>query len=107
MIFVEPLNLNPAAKLVRFLTPRARTPDEAAFDREQLAFTAAQFDCQFHYEQFLTVMFGAIARPLIADPDNFLTRFAFRFDERLKRMIPAIGPYYRRVLIIGRNREPH
>jgi SAM-dependent methyltransferase len=107
MIFVEPLNLNPVAKLVRHLTPHARTPDEAAFDRPQLALTTARFDCQLHYEQLSTVLFGAVARPLIADPDNFLTRFAFRFDQGLKRMIPVIGPYYRRVLIIGRNRAPH
>ena len=105
MIFVEPLNVNPLAKLVRFLTPKARTPDEAAFEKAQLDFTAEKFDCRFEYEQFLTVIAGAIGKPFIAHPDNLLNRFAFRFDEGLKRMFPAIGPYYRRVLIIGRNRE--
>jgi SAM-dependent methyltransferase len=106
MIFVEPLNTNPLAKLVRYLTPNARTVDEAAFEWAELDYVAERFDCRFEYEQLLTVFAGAVARPFIADPDNMMTRAAFRFDQWLKRAVPAVGPYYRRVTIFGRKRGP-
>lgn len=106
MIFAEPLDNNPIAKLVRWLTPQARTPDETAFDHAQIAYTRERFPCELDYEQLLTVPLGVIARPLFKDPDNAVMRFGYRFDEWLKHAVPALGPYYRRVLIVARNQPP-
>lgn len=106
MIFAEPLDTNPVAKLVRWLTPKARTPDEHAFRRIDIELTRKRFDCELEFEQFLTVPFGLIAGRLLENPDNSLMRSAFRFDEWLKHAVPAVGPYYRRVLIVARNRPP-
>jgi SAM-dependent methyltransferase len=106
MIFAEPLDTNPVAKLVRWLTPKARTPDERAFRHVDIELTRRRFDCELEFEQFLTVPFGLIARRLFKNPDNSLMRSAFRFDEWLKNAAPAVGPYYRRVLVVAHNRPP-
>jgi SAM-dependent methyltransferase len=105
LLFAEPLDKNPVGRLVRRLTPQARTVDERPFRSAQLALFRKHFDCDFHFEQLLSVPLGIAAGFLFANPDNVVTRFAFRTDERLLRAFPRLGPYYRHVLIAGRPRQ--
>jgi SAM-dependent methyltransferase len=102
MLFSEPLDNNPVGWLVRKLTPEARTEDETPFRPVHLATLQRHFDCKFHYEQMASVPFGLASRFLFKQPENVLTRAAFRFDEALQKVIPAAGPYYRKLTIIGR-----
>jgi ubiquinone/menaquinone biosynthesis C-methylase UbiE len=104
-LFAEPLDNNPVGRLVRALTPKARTADERPFRFAQLELIGQYFDCAFHYEQLLSVPAGVVSGVVVADPDNALTRAAFRLDELLARSLPALGPYYRQVLIAGRPRR--
>jgi len=97
--------VNPVGRLVRSLTPRARTADERPFRSGDLALVTKYFDCDFHYEQLLSVPLGLASGLLFPDPDNPLTRLAFRLDEGLARALPALGPCYRHVLIAGRPRR--
>lgn len=104
ILFAEPLSMNPVAKLTRRLTPSARTPDESALNLEDIKLVGRRFDCRFDYEQLFSVPLGILAKLFFGNPDNPLTRAGYRIDEWLKKAIPGLGPYYRRVLIIGRKR---
>ena len=105
LLFAEPLDNNPVGRLVRRFTPQARTSDERPFRSGDLALIEKYFDCDFHYEQLLSVPAGVVSGLLLTNPDNPLTRLAFRADEKLAQLLPAVGPYYRFVLIAGRPRQ--
>ncbi len=102
ILFSEPLDNNPVGRLVRRLTPAARTEDETRFRHAHLATLRRHFACEFHYEQLLSVPAGVLSRALFRRPDNPLTRAAFRCDELLWRRLPGLGPYFRKVTIVGR-----
>lgn len=51
VLFGEPLDTNPVGRVVRALTPRARTADERALRKPELARIARTFACTFHFEQ--------------------------------------------------------
>jgi len=102
MLFVEPQDNNPIGRLVRRLTPAARTEDEKPFDKPTLRLLARYFDCTFHFEQLAAVPAGVLSALLFQDKDNFLTRAAFSLDGGLLTAFPALGPYARYVLVVGR-----
>lgn len=52
----------------------------------------------------MSVPAGLVSRALFADPANALMRFALRVDEAVAAAVPALGPLFRRVLIVGRRR---
>jgi SAM-dependent methyltransferase len=102
LLFAEPLDMNPIGRLVRRLTPQARTLDERPFRSADLALIKRYFDCNFYYEQLLSVPLGVLSGLFFPEPDNLLMRLAFRLDENLAHAFPALGPYHRHVLIAGR-----
>jgi SAM-dependent methyltransferase len=99
IVFVEPLRHNPVARLVRWLTPHARTPDELPLGRPELGLIDRNFEADNYYSELFTVFGAIIARPIFSDPVNPLTRFCDIADGRLARMVPAVGAYYRSVVI--------
>lgn len=103
-LFGEPLDNNPVGRLIRRLTPKARTDDERALRQPELALISKKFDCKFYFEQMLSVPAGLVSRLLYRSPDNPITRAAFRTDEFIRTRMPATGPYFRKVLIEGRLR---
>lgn len=104
MIFAEPLDINPFGRMVRALTPEARTEDERPFRDHDLQMIDRYFECDLHFEQLLSVPLGIVAGMLFKHEDNQLTRAAFGLDEALQRWFPRLGPHYRHVLIVGRAR---
>ena len=90
--------------MVRRLTPAARTEDERPLRHHDLALIEKSFSCRFLYEQFLSVPAGIVSPLLYSKADNALTRAAFVADERLLAAVPAMGPWFRRVLILGEKR---
>jgi SAM-dependent methyltransferase len=105
IVFREPLALNPVAKLVRLLTPQARTVDEQPFRRKDLAEIEKRFAVQYHYEQLLAVPVGVVSHVFYESPENLINRAAFQIDEALLRLVPGIGLLYRAVILIGRKRN--
>jgi SAM-dependent methyltransferase len=101
IVFLEPLRHNPVARVVRWLTPHARTPDELPLGRPELRLIARNFEVDNYYSELLTVIGAIIARPIFKNPINPLTRFCDFADRRLARMLPAAGAYYRSVVIRG------
>jgi SAM-dependent methyltransferase len=104
IVFSEPLGTNPVGKVVRWLTPHARTADERPFSLADLRALRRRFDVELVYEQLLTVPAGLVSRLVFGNPDNRLMRLALRADEVLARRVAPAGPLFRRVLIVGRRR---
>lgn len=104
MVFGEPLDNNPVGRVVRWLTPKARTADETPLRHADLARIRQDFDCELHFEQMLSVPAGLVSRLVFRDPDNPLTRSALAADGFLRARLPALGPYFRYALIVGRPR---
>ena len=101
IVFVEPLRHNPVARVVRWLTPAARTPDELPLGRPELRLIARNFVVDNYYSELFTFIGAMIARPIFKNPINPLTRFCDFADDRLAQIIPAAGVYYRSVVIRG------
>jgi SAM-dependent methyltransferase len=105
MIFYEPLALNPAAMIVRWLTPHARTVDEQPLRLRELALCKRLFHTTLHYEQLFSVPAGIISGFVQHNPENWLTKWGFVADEALLKIAPWMGPLYRMVLITGRKQQ--
>jgi ubiquinone/menaquinone biosynthesis C-methylase UbiE len=83
-IFVEPLNDNPGARLLRALTPKARTKDEKPLTRAKILRSDALFGDSSHF--FLNLISVPVAMltsltPLTAD--NVLLRLTDDIDQLL------------------------
>jgi SAM-dependent methyltransferase len=105
MAFIEPLRHNPVARLVRWLTPHARTTDELPLGRSELRSIDRNFETDNYYCELFTVAAAVVAKPFFRNPDNPLTRICDRIDQLLVRKMPAAGPYYRAVVIRGVKRR--
>jgi SAM-dependent methyltransferase len=101
IVFLEPLRHNPVARLVRWLTPHARTPDELPLGRPELRVLDRNFEVDNYYSEMLTVAGAMVAQPIFKNPINPLTRLCDHVDDLLVRIVPAAGAYYRSVVIRG------
>ena len=104
IVFIEPLRHNPVARVVRRLTPRARTPDERPLGRPELRLLERNFAVDNYYSELFTVIGALIAQPFFKSPINSLTRLCNFADELVVRLVPAAGAYYRSVVIRGSKR---
>jgi len=98
--FKEPLSINPIGKLVRLLTPKARTKDERPLGLKELNEIENLFLTENFYEALLTVPAGVVSRFVFDSPKNFLTRAAFDIDQNLLK-IPYLQLLSRNVIIQG------
>ena len=80
---------------------RARTADEQAFRKSELAMIDRYLDCTFDYIHFTAVPAGLAASLLFADPQNWLTKSACSLDVWLAKQIPQVGHLYHIVLFGG------
>jgi SAM-dependent methyltransferase len=101
IVFAEPMDMNPVARLARSVNPEFRTEDETPFRMRELAICSSLFKTRFYFEQFSSVFAGGISSRLFSRQSNILTRIAFWFDEKLLALFPRLGPYYRYVLMVG------
>jgi SAM-dependent methyltransferase len=104
MLFVEPLAANPVAKIVRKLTPHARTVDERPLSRADLEFIDRYFATDHLYTELFSVPASVASRFFFKKPDNWLTRAADAVDRAMLNAIPALGPYHRSVTLFGTRR---
>jgi SAM-dependent methyltransferase len=105
ILFIEPLALNPVARIVRRLTPHARTPDERPLGREELAIIARLFETDHLYTELFHLPAAVVSARLFRNPVNPLTNAFDALDRAVLRAAPALGPYFRSVAIHGRKRE--
>src|SRR5579875_419197 len=85
-IFAEPLRDNPMAKLYRFLTPSAHTPDELPLSRKQIVWANGLFSTSHHlFCGFLSTALGLFTSSLFQNADNTALRFADSIDRLIMR----------------------
>lgn len=85
-LFAEPLYDNPASKLFRALTPRARTPDERPLSRGQIEWANNQFASSNHrFYNLVTTPIAMITSLVRVSPSNPLLNIADFLDRRLER----------------------
>lgn len=85
-LFVEPLRDNPVAKLIRRVTPMARTRDEMPLSRAQIASADALFRESRHFFSGLASVAVGMASSLVStNPSNAAMRLAHRVDLTLAR----------------------
>jgi ubiquinone/menaquinone biosynthesis C-methylase UbiE len=87
-IFMEPLGDNPAGKLMRRLTPRARTRDERPLSRSQIEWGDRWFGNSAHwYFNLLSVPLAMVTSHTGLGPDNLLLYAADIVDVALAKTI--------------------
>ena len=101
MVFVEPLNINPVAKVTRLLTPRARTEDEVPFGLREIAVLRRHFDVDLEFYELSSVPVGVVSGLLFENEHNPLMQAAYRVDTLIKTVAPPIRYLYRKFLIEG------
>jgi SAM-dependent methyltransferase len=101
IVFMEPLRHNPVARLVRWLTPHARTPDELPLGRSELRLIGRNFEVDNYYSELFSVIGAMMTKRILEDPINPVTKLCNAIDDQLARIVPAAGVYYRSVVIRG------
>jgi ubiquinone/menaquinone biosynthesis C-methylase UbiE len=101
IVFTEPLGINPIGKIVRSLTPRARTRDEQPLRMKELAQVSNRFETTCFYEQLLSVPLGVVSRMVSRHPDNALMKTAFHVDRFIDSNAPALRKLYRYIILVG------
>lgn len=100
-IFSEPLGDNPAARLVRRMTPRARTEDEMPLSRTQIRFADKEFGGEEHHFANLVSVPVAMATSLIVKrPDNPLLQLCDEIDVQLAKT--PLRYWMRNVILVWR-----
>ncbi len=100
-IFKEPLDENPVAQLVRFLTPKARTHDEIPFRRHDLEKIKDIFsNVELQFDQLLTFPIALISGLFIRDKDTKFIKVGFNMDNLISRYLPFLRRYFRQVTIV-------
>lgn len=103
ILFHEPLRRNPIGKIVRKLTPNARTPDEKPLDAEEFKILRKYFMLENFYYQLFYVPMGAISAMIFKSAQNPFTFVADKIDVWLEKMFKKTNfmLYFRHVLIYG------
>jgi SAM-dependent methyltransferase len=100
ILFLEPLIYNPIAKIVRYLTPGARTPDEKPLGSRELKVIDQYFSTHNYYFQLIEPFFTLMSAFLTKNSDNVLTNFANNLDQVIAQL-PYFKYFYRNLLING------
>jgi SAM-dependent methyltransferase len=97
-VFVEPLRGNPAAKLFRALTPKARTEDEAPLSAAQIGHGDKLFGTRRHFfANLLSVPVGVVSSLVAEVADNRAMRVADVIDRALARTVLR---YWMRIVVL-------
>lgn len=83
-VFIEPLRDNPGAKVLRALTPRARTTDESPLSRADIQRADALFGSSEHFFfNLISVPFAMMTSLAPLSADCILLRFTDHVDRKL------------------------
>ncbi len=80
-LFIEPLEGNPVAKFIRWLTPAARTVDERPLSRHQIKFADNIFgESAHHYFGLASASLGILSSLVSNNPANWMMKLCHGFD---------------------------
>lgn len=98
-VITEPLGMNPIAKLVRALTPAARTADEKPFDMTEISLLRRMFIVErMETFELFAVPAGVLSGCFMASPVNTFTKAVDAFDRFLFRLLPPSRYWARQVM---------
>lgn len=102
MVFMEPLDFNPAMQLVRSLTPALRTPDEEPIRQRHWNLFQDRFDLDIVPIQLVSAVVSPVSQKVMrSSPQNIMTRTAFGIDRALSN-VPGLRMWFRSALIVGK-----
>ena len=97
-VFIEPLGDNPMAKLIRLVTPKARTRDEIPVTKHQIRRANAIMGSSYHrFGNLLSVPVAMLTSLLIKSPDNFFLRTTDWADRHLAK---SVLKYWMRTVVL-------
>lgn len=100
MLFMEPIGGNILIKTFTRLVPKAHTPDERSFSREDLSWFQASFrGVSFYPFNYTSLPAGIVSSFVFRSPNNVLLRATDRFDVWLARTMPRMTSRFRQVVI--------
>ena len=100
-VFKEPLDINPASKLVRILTPKSRTIDEKPFVYKDLIKIRKTMNVSYeNYDQFFTFIFALISSFFSEKADNIFIKFGLILDDNIKKIFPFSKYFFRSLTIV-------
>ena len=103
ILFHEPLGDNPIAKIIRMLTPFARTRDERPISIKDLHQIEKYFNCSNYFCGGISTL-TAMATAIVAKRTNTVAdRWASSVD-KLMSQIPMLSYFYREIIINGSKR---
>jgi SAM-dependent methyltransferase len=100
LLFHEPLGRNPVAKLIRLLTPFARTTDERPLSWGDIGEIKHHFDCRYYVSGGISTVTAIFTRILTNRTDTIADRWASRIDQVFARN-RWISTFYREIVISG------
>lgn len=103
ILFHEPLGENPVAKIIRALTPYARTKDERPLSVSDIHEISRYFDCQEFVSGGISTAIAVLTNMLINRTDTLVDRWASRIDQTFSRIRP-ITTLYREIVIAGQKK---
>ncbi len=106
MIFHEPLAGNPVAKLIRLLTPFARTKDESPLTKKDLEYVKKYFTTDYGFYQFFSVFSTMLFNICGIKDTNPLNKAIISLDVFLSENVPLLRPFFREILLHGTKRIP-
>ncbi len=106
IVFLEPLNMNPAYRIYRKLNPQERTPDEHALVQSDFKILRQKFSFDHYFLDFFSVIFGFISLKIYGDKnyDNLINKFGHKLDVLFSK-IPFMYVFFARVIIYGNKKS--
>lgn len=105
IVFLEPLNMNPAYKIYRKLNPQERTPDEHALVGKDFKLIRSKFTFDHYFFDFFSVIFGYVSLKIFGDKKhgNWINKFGYNLDVLFSK-VPFLSPLFARVIIHGKKK---
>jgi ubiquinone/menaquinone biosynthesis C-methylase UbiE len=101
MMFHEPLAGNPVAKLIRILTPFARTKDERPLTRKDLEYVKKYFKTDYGFYQFFSVFSTMFFNLCGINDSNPLNKAIISLDVFISKNVPFLRPFFREIIVCG------
>jgi len=95
-VFIEPLGMNPFINLYRKFTPNRRTPDEKAFDKQDLEIISRSGFSNIKRKNFtLFCIIGIVLNSVLKLPGSLLISYKplKKVDELMLSIIPSLGKF--------------
>jgi SAM-dependent methyltransferase len=103
IVFAEPLDINPVGRIVRWLTPKARTKDERPLRRPEIKLLYKYFKCNLIFEGMFSIPVSVLVGALGMHANNKLLHLMYFVDRALLRL-PGIRLWGRYLFIEGQKR---